>query len=107
MGRTKTLYVKRKTQELMELHGHLLTEDFEKNKGILASLVDAPSVKMRNVIIGYATRLKKRERMEARARRAVAAASSRWEPREQRFSQRRRRTRESLGFEYPPELQAF
>ncbi len=60
MGRIKTMLIKRKTKEIMAEHGEKLTEDFEKNKEIITQVADVPSKKMRNVIAGYATRLKKK-----------------------------------------------
>ena len=60
MGRIKTMLIKRKTKEIMAEHEDKLTEDFEKNKEIVSKVAHIPSKKMRNVIAGYATRLKKK-----------------------------------------------
>ena len=59
MGRIKTQQVKRVTEKLMELHADEFSKDYEKNKEILARFADIPSRKLRNVIAGYVTRLKK------------------------------------------------
>ena len=59
MGRIKTMLIKRTTTDLMEKHGEEFTKNFDDNKRILESKVKLNSKKMRNVIAGYATRLKK------------------------------------------------
>jgi small subunit ribosomal protein S17e len=59
MGRIKTQRIKAKTHELMELYGDRFTTDYNKNKEIVDELAKTRSKKMRNVIAGYATRLKK------------------------------------------------
>ena len=43
----------------MEKHGEKFDTDFEKNKLLVAEAADIPSKKLRNIIAGYATRLKK------------------------------------------------
>ena len=59
MGRIKTMLVKRTTVDLMDKHGEEFTTNFDDNKRILESKAKLNSKKMRNVIAGYATRLKK------------------------------------------------
>jgi small subunit ribosomal protein S17e len=59
MGRIKTTFVKRKTKELVKLHGDKFTTDFITNKNTTRTYVDVPSKKLRNIIAGYITRLKK------------------------------------------------
>ncbi len=61
MGRIKTKLVKRITHELMNRHGEKLTSEFEANKHVVNELVSCPSKKLRNIIAGYAARLKKAE----------------------------------------------
>ena len=61
MGRIKTMLIKRTTEELMEQHSADFTNDFTENKRVLDSKLKISSKKMRNVIAGYATRLKKKE----------------------------------------------
>lgn len=51
--------MKRVTAKLMELHADEFSKDFDENKKILAKFADIPSRKLRNVIAGYVTRLKK------------------------------------------------
>jgi len=70
MGRIKTSLIKRNTTQLMKEHGDRVTKDFDENKKIVDELIHTESKKLRNVIAGYATRLKKTEGKE-RPRRAV------------------------------------
>jgi len=59
MGRIKTTFIKRKTKELLHLHGDKFTTDFEQNKKVTGQYTSGGSKKLRNVIAGYLTRLKK------------------------------------------------
>jgi len=59
VGRIKTRLLKAKTHEIMERHGPKFDKDFEKNKAIVNESVQVQSKKLRNIIAGYATRLKK------------------------------------------------
>lgn len=43
----------------MEKHGDKFDIDFEKNKAIVTQYADIPGKKLRNIIAGYAARLKK------------------------------------------------
>ncbi len=61
MGRIKTTMIKRKTKELLKLHGDKFTTDFEQNKLLTNRCTSGGSKKIRNVIAGYMTRLKKQE----------------------------------------------
>lgn len=61
MGRIKTTFIKRKTKELLNLHSAKFTTDFEQNKKITSEYTKGGSKKLRNVIAGYLTRLKKQE----------------------------------------------
>ena len=60
MGRIKTLLVKNIAEKLFEEHGQEFTTDFEKNKELVKKYVDIKSKKLRNVVAGYITRLKRR-----------------------------------------------
>lgn len=62
MGRIKTMLIKRTTEESIDKFGDELTTDFNQNKVIIDSKMKISSKKMRNVIAGYATRLKKKGR---------------------------------------------
>ena len=61
MGRIKTTLVKRNTLKLFDLHKDKIKKDFDSNKKIVDVLVDVKSKKLRNVIAGYVTRLKKQQ----------------------------------------------
>jgi len=61
MGRIKTTLVKRNTKKIMKLHGDKFSKDFEANKKAVAEVANVPSKKLRNIMAGYATRLKKLE----------------------------------------------
>jgi len=60
MGRIKTKLIKRVTRELMVKYGTNFKKDFDENKKLVSKLADVPSLKMRNVIAGYVTRLTKK-----------------------------------------------
>jgi small subunit ribosomal protein S17e len=59
LGRIKTRVLKSVTKELMEKHGNKFDKDFEKNKQVVDESASIESKKLRNIIAGYATRLKK------------------------------------------------
>lgn len=59
MGRIKTQVIKRLTTEIMDRYEDKLTNDFEKNKGVIRSLTGLSSKKLRNVVAGYIARLVK------------------------------------------------
>ncbi len=59
MGRIKTGLVKRITKELMKAHGNDFAPEFGHNKAVLNSVSNMPSKKIRNIVAGYATRLKR------------------------------------------------
>lgn len=62
MGRIKTRLVKRKTKELMRDHSDKFSIDFSQNKQAMIPLTEVASKKLRNVVAGYITRLKRKER---------------------------------------------
>ena len=61
MGRIKTTFIKRKTKELLKVYGDNFSADFTHNKVQTDKFTSVGSKKMRNVIAGYMTRLKKKE----------------------------------------------
>jgi small subunit ribosomal protein S17e len=61
MGRIKTTLIKRKTQELKALHGDNFTTDFSENKKLTNRYAKVECKKLRNIIAGYMTRLKRKE----------------------------------------------
>lgn len=60
MGRIKTTLVKRVTKELIVRYGPNFRKDFDENKKLVSQYTDVPSLKMRNIIAGYVTRLMKK-----------------------------------------------
>ena len=64
MGRIKTMQIKRISKRLLREHRKEITTDFQKNKKIIEQWVEIPSKKMRNVVAGYLTKLKKQEKDE-------------------------------------------
>jgi small subunit ribosomal protein S17e len=59
VGRIKAKFLKSITEELMEKHADRFDTEFEKNKAVVTENIDGSSKKLRNIIAGYATRLKK------------------------------------------------
>lgn len=59
MGRIKTKLIKRKTKEILAVGEDGLTENFSDNKKSAEALATFKSKKMRNIVAGYLTRLKK------------------------------------------------
>lgn len=57
MGRIKTQYVKRTSQDLLKKHEQHFSADFDANKKAVGALTDVSSKKVRNVVAGYITRL--------------------------------------------------
>ncbi len=64
MGRIKTRLIKRVTRELVQTSRDELTTTFDENKRVVDTYVDAQSKKLRNMIAGYATRLKRKQAAE-------------------------------------------
>ena len=62
MGRIKTQFVKRITQEVVEQYKADFKDNFEENKKIVSARVDVSSKKLRNTIAGYVTRLIKSQK---------------------------------------------
>ncbi|MFH1072835.1 MAG: 30S ribosomal protein S17e [Nanoarchaeota archaeon] len=61
MGRIKTKLIKAVTFLVLEKHRDKFTTDYSQNKEILKTLIDTESKKLRNIIAGYLTRLKRAE----------------------------------------------
>ena len=57
MGNVRPEKVKKVARELFEKHPTMFTTDFEQNKKLLATMMSTPSKSLRNMIIGYVTRL--------------------------------------------------
>lgn len=61
MGRIKTKKIKRNTKKIFDETKDVITADFKKNKEIINQRYIISSKKLRNIIAGYCTRLKKSE----------------------------------------------
>lgn len=59
MGRIKTVMIKRVGKKLFREYKDQLTTDFDKNKEIISKVVFIQSKKVRNILAGYLTKLKK------------------------------------------------
>tara|TARA_Y100000294_G_scaffold178114_1_gene207696 strand:+ start:829 stop:1077 length:249 start_codon:yes stop_codon:yes gene_type:complete len=70
MGRIKTVLVKRVTKQLVKEHADEFSEDFTKNKEVLAKYAKIESPKLRNVVAGYVSRLIKQAK-EGKVRRSI------------------------------------
>lgn len=57
MGKVRPEHVKNVARELIELYPEKFNTDFQNNKKALDSLAKVSSVKLRNRIAGYITRL--------------------------------------------------
>lgn len=62
MGRIKTIFIKNIGKNLFEKHSDKFTTEFEKNKEVINQLIDIKSKRMRNIVAGYVTSLKRREK---------------------------------------------
>jgi len=65
LGNVRPEKVKRVARELFEKHPTMFTTDFEQNKKLLETMMSTPSKSLRNMIIGYVTRLVIRSQPEA------------------------------------------
>ena len=61
MGRIKTSFIKKIARDLLEKNADMFSTDFETNKKVVAQLVDINSKRIRNIVAGYITSLKKKE----------------------------------------------
>lgn len=59
MGRVKTTLVKRTARDLLK-EENIFTKDFNRNKKVLGNTL--PSKRIRNMIVGYIARIKKRQK---------------------------------------------
>ncbi len=60
MGRIKTSFIKHIGRELYEKHSGKFTADYAANKKIIDNLIYMKSKKLKNILTGYITTLKKR-----------------------------------------------
>tara|TARA_B100001971_G_C17933763_1_gene404061 strand:- start:227 stop:418 length:192 start_codon:yes stop_codon:yes gene_type:complete len=60
MGRIKTTIIKRTVKKLIEDKEDLFTTKFEENKKLVDQHLEVQSKKVRNLIAGYLTKVKRR-----------------------------------------------
>jgi ribosomal protein S17E len=60
MGRIKSTFVKSSAQKIYKKAEAECTNDFDKNKEVVAKHAEIPSKRLRNSIVGYITRLVKK-----------------------------------------------
>lgn len=65
MGRIKSTAVKVLARDLMEEHGSKFVADFDKNKIVVGQVREIDSKKIRNVLTGYITKVKTKEKKES------------------------------------------
>ncbi len=64
MGRIKTQLIKKAAENLVKTYGSKLTANFDENKAFLKPNIVISSKKLKNAIIGYATRLIRMNKLE-------------------------------------------
>jgi small subunit ribosomal protein S17e len=57
MGRIKTQFIKRTSNDLLAKHADKFNTNFEHNKIVVGQVTDVQSKKVRNIIAGYLSRL--------------------------------------------------
>jgi small subunit ribosomal protein S17e len=62
MGRIKSTAVKTLARDILSEHADKFTANFDKNKNAIQKLKEIKSKKIRNVVAGYITKEKKREK---------------------------------------------
>ena len=60
LGKIRPTYIKRIAEDLVRKFPDKFTNDFETNKKMVAELADVTTVKMRNRIAGYVTRVRRK-----------------------------------------------
>lgn len=61
MGRIKTKKIKRATQKIFAQTSDRLSANYDENKKVIGENYTFGSKKLRNIVAGYCTRLKKHE----------------------------------------------
>ena len=62
MGRIKTKLIKRNVKELNQRYPEKFLIDFNENKKLITETAELNSKKLRNVMAGYMTRLKRQKK---------------------------------------------
>jgi len=60
MGRIKTQLIKRSAKIFINKHSEVVKDNFDENKKVVEENTDISSKKLRNILAGYITRLKKK-----------------------------------------------
>jgi small subunit ribosomal protein S17e len=60
LGKIRPTHIKRIAEDLVRKFPDKFTNDFETNKKMVAELADVTTVKMRNRIAGYVTRVRRK-----------------------------------------------
>jgi small subunit ribosomal protein S17e len=92
MGRIKTARIKRVANIILKKFEDLFTTDVEKNKQAMSEVVEIPSKKVRNIVAGYITRLKKQKIIEEKMLRGEIPMKKRSTRSEEEKSPRNRRS---------------
>ncbi|MEM5772719.1 MAG: 30S ribosomal protein S17e [Candidatus Aenigmatarchaeota archaeon] len=61
MGRIKTSFIKNIARELLEKNSDKFSTNFENNKKVVEQLIEIKSKRIRNIVAGYITSIKKKE----------------------------------------------
>ncbi len=61
MGRIKSTFVKSSGKKIYDMGGSEFTSNFDENKEIIKKFAEIPSKRLRNSVVGYITRLVKKE----------------------------------------------
>lgn len=61
MGRIRTKALKRVAKQIMKAHGERFGAEFNANKEVLTKITSYESKKIRNIVAGYITHLKRQE----------------------------------------------
>jgi len=64
MGRIKTSFIKHIARELFEKNPNSFSTSFEDNKKVVEQQADIKSKRIRNIVSGYITTLKKKEELK-------------------------------------------
>lgn len=64
MGRIKSTFVKTSATKIYEKGSEEFTDNFDKNKEVVAKYAEIPSKRLRNSIVGFITRIVKKQQVE-------------------------------------------
>lgn len=64
MGRIKSTFVKTSAMKIYQKGNEEFTDNFDNNKEVVAKHAEIPSKRLRNSIVGYITRIVKKQQVE-------------------------------------------